>query len=154
VPSAELTEVSSTSVAAQRAHSEQGAAAVGSPLLADVHGLRVLFERIEDCAHNVTRFFVLGREMSQPTGDDKTALLCGIRDKVGALQDLLLPIKELGVNLTKIESFPSPSRAWEYYFFIDFQGHPSDPNIGRLLDMIRQECVSLKVLGAFPRFRA
>jgi chorismate mutase/prephenate dehydratase len=148
----ELREVSSTSAAAARAAGEQAAAAVGNASLAASHGLRVLYERIEDYPHNVTRFFVLGTHDTRPTGDDKTALLCSVRDEVGALHDLLGPFKEHGINMTKIESFPSPSTPWQYYFFIDFLGHPASEQISRALQEMAAECVAFKVLGAFPRY--
>ncbi|MHC4480121.1 MAG: chorismate mutase [Planctomycetota bacterium] len=151
MPGVELQEVASTSVAAERAASEPGAAAIGSASLAPVHGLRLLHDRIEDYAHNVTRFFVLGHHMSQPTGDDKAAILCSVRDKVGALHDLLGAFKQHAINMTKIESFPSPSAPWQYYFFIDFLGHPEQEGVRQALEKMREECVSFKVLGAFPR---
>ncbi|KPK64011.1 MAG: hypothetical protein AMK73_04870 [Planctomycetes bacterium SM23_32] len=151
VPGAQLQTVSSTSAAAERAAAEPKAAAIGNSSLAAVHGLRVLFDRIEDYAHNVTRFFVLGDHVSGATGDDKTAILCSTRDEVGALHDLLGPFKEHSINMTKIESFPSPSEPWQYYFFIDFVGHPEDGGTRQALEEMKAQCVSFKVLGAFPR---
>ena len=147
----ELREVSSTSVAAEQAAREEGAAAIGSADLGPVHGLEVLHDRIEDYAHNVTRFFVIGTHVGEPTGDDKTAVLCSVRDKVGALHDLLAPFKKYSINMTKIESFPSPSAPWQYYFFIDFLGHPEAGDTRKALEEMEAECVSFKVLGAFPR---
>ncbi len=151
MPHAELHEVSSTSVAAKRAAEEANCAAIGNASLAEQHGLRVLFDHIEDYAHNVTRFFVLGKHMSEPTGDDKTALLCSVKDKVGALHDLLAPFKEHSINMTKIESFPSPDAPFQYYFFIDLLGHPEDATTRRALEQMEAECMTLKVLGGFPR---
>jgi chorismate mutase/prephenate dehydratase len=151
LPGVQQAEVSSTSLAAERAAAEPGAAAVGNATLAGPNGLRVLYERIEDYAHNVTRFFVLGAHISGPTGDDKTAVLCSTRDKVGALYDLLGPFKKHGINMTKIESFPSPTAAWQYYFFVDFIGHPEEDQTRQALKEMEAECVSFKVLGAFPR---
>jgi len=152
MPGVALSEVASTSVAAEKAAAEPNAAAVGSASLAPVHGLRVLADRIEDYAHNATRFFVLSAHMSEPTGDDKTAVLCSVRDKVGALHDLLAPFKEHGINMTKIESFPSPNAPWQYYFFVDFLGHPEREDTHRALQDMEAECVSFKVLGAFARW--
>ncbi len=148
---AEQRDAASTSVAAARAAEEEGAAAIGNASLAAKHGLKVLHDRIEDYAHNVTRFFVLGRHMSGPTGDDKAAVLCCARDKVGALHDLLEPFKRHGINMTKIESFPSPNVPWQYHFFVDFLGHPDDPEIAKALAEMEAECVTFKVLGGFPR---
>ena len=152
MPGVALSEMASTSSAAAKAAAEPNAAAIGSASLAPVHGLRVLADRIEDYAHNATRFFVLGRSMSAPTGNDKTAVLCSVRDKVGALHDLLEPFKEHGINMTKIESFPSPNAPWQYYFFVDFLGHPEREDTQRALQAMEAECVSFKVLGAFARW--
>ncbi len=151
VPGVELMEAASTSAAAELASREPGVAAIGNAILAGPNGLRVLFDGIEDYAHNVTRFFVLGTHMSEPTGDDKTALLCSVKDKSGALYDLLTPFKGNGITMTKIESFPSPDAAWQYYFFIDFLGHPADGKVREALKQMEAECVSFKILGAFPR---
>jgi chorismate mutase/prephenate dehydratase len=151
VPGVELMESASTSAAAELASREEGAAAIGNASLAAAHGLRVLFDGIEDYAHNVTRFFVLGTHMSERTGDDKTALLCSVKDKAGALYDMLTPFKTHGISMTKIESFPSPDAAWQYYFFIDLLGHPSDAKVREALQQMEAECVSFKILGAFPR---
>ena len=151
LPGAELVEVASTSRAAELAAAEPGAAAIGHRELAATHGLRVLFDQIEDLSHNVTRFFVLSDHMSEPTGDDKTAVLCSVRDKVGALHDLLEPFKRYTINMTRIESFPSPSTAWQYYFFVDFLGHPAEQRISEALELVKTECGSFKILGAFPR---
>jgi len=153
MPEADLLEVSSTSAAAARAAREEGAAAIGNASLAPVNGLDVLFDHIEDYSHNVTRFFVLSTHASRPTGDDKTALLCSVRDKVGALHDLLAPFKQHAINMTKIESFPSPNAAWQYYFFIDFLGHADEKETAAALRQMESECMSFKVLGAFPRCR-
>jgi chorismate mutase/prephenate dehydratase len=153
MPDAELQEVGSTSAAAARAAKEEHAAAIGNASLAPVNGLDVLFDHIEDYSHNVTRFFVLGTHVSRSTGDDKTAVLCSVRDKVGALHDLLAPFKEHAINMTKIESFPSPNAAWQYYFFIDFLGHPDEDETAAALRQMEAECMSFKVLGAFPRCR-
>ncbi|MGD2174460.1 MAG: prephenate dehydratase [Candidatus Brocadiaceae bacterium] len=151
MPDREQAEVQSTSAAAARAAQEEGTAAIGNASLATVYGLNVLADRIEDYSHNVTRFFVVGASSSGPTGDDKTAILCSVRDEVGALHDLLAPFKEHSINMTKIESFPSPNAAWQYYFFIDFLGHPDDPGTQRALEQMEAQCLTFKVLGAFPR---
>ncbi len=153
MPNVELRSAPSTSAAAETAAKEEGAAAIGSSSLGQPHGLNVLFENIEDFGHNVTRFFVLGEHASDPTGDDKTAVLCSVKDKVGALHDLLAPFKTYAINMTKIESFPSPTAPWQYYFFIDFLGHPADEKIRQAVAEMEDECLELKVLGAFPRCR-
>jgi len=151
LPHARQIYVNSTSAAAERATREQGAAAIAKREVAAAHNLQVLRDHIEDYTHNVTRFFVLGYHMGEPTGDDKTAVLCSVKDKVGALHELLRPFKEYGINMTKIESFPSPTTAWQYYFFIDFLGHPEEDRTRQALEEMKEECVEFRVLGAFPR---
>jgi len=154
MPNVELRQAPSTSAAAEMAAAEQGAAAIGSASLGPPNGLTVLYENIEDFSHNVTRFFVLGTQKCEATGDDKTAVLCSVKDKVGALHDLLAPFKDYAINMTKIESFPSPTAPWQYYFFVDFLGHPDEEKTRLALDVMEEECLMLKVLGAFPRCTA
>ncbi len=85
------------------------------------------------------------------TGRDKTSLLLSVKDRVGALHDLLMVFKGENLNLTKIESRPTKKKAWEYVFFIDVQGHVSDAPMKRSLEKLREHCVFLKVLGSYPR---
>jgi chorismate mutase/prephenate dehydratase len=148
---AELREASSTAKAAEHAQVEEGSAAVGRSELAGEYGLQVLAESIEDYPHNYTRFFVISTHTSRPSGEDKTSILCSVKDKVGALHDLLRPFKEAGINITRIESFPSPTTAFQYYFFIDFEGHLEDAKVAALLEEVRAECATLRILGAFPK---
>ena len=152
LPNVQQIDVSSTAAAAEIAAREEGAAAIAKREVAAAHGLQVLQDHIEDYAHNVTRFFVLGRHISAPTADDKTALLCSVKDKAGALHDLLIPFKTHGINMAKIESFPSPTTAWQYYFFIDFLGHPDNEGTRQAMQEMQQECVEFRILGAFPRW--
>ena len=88
--------------------------------------------------------------MAKPTGNDKTAVLCFITDHQGALYELLKPMADAGINLTRIESRPSQRRAWEYVFFIDMLGHIDDPTIREALDKLAKPCNELKILGSFP----
>ena len=151
LPGVDLVDVASTGRGAELAAREPGAAAIGHASLAAAYGLNVLADNIEDLAHNVTRFFVLGDHTSEPTGNDKTTILCSVKDKPGALYDLLKPFKDRDVNMTFIESFPSPRVAWQYYFFIDLTGHPEDEGTRLALEKMRQECETFRVLGAYPR---
>ena len=91
-----------------------------------LYNLNLLAEGIEDLPHNVTRFLVVGRHFSQPTRADKTSIVVSIKDKVGALYEMLAPIRINRINMTKIESRPSKKKAWDYYFFIDMEGHIKD----------------------------
>ena len=92
-----------------------------------------------------------GVKYGAATGADKTSIMCWIKDEVGALYGVLLPFKEQGINLTKIESFPSRRRPWEYLFFVDFEGHADDAPVARALAAVGTICKELKILGSFPR---
>ncbi len=141
----------STSKAAELASQNSGVAAIGSKLACQFHGLRVLYENIEDDPDNETRFFVIGREGARKTGDDKTAIMFTTAHKPGALAEVLDVFKENGINLTDIEKRPSKKVNWEYYFFIDAQGHQDDENMRKAISEARQHCLQLTALGSYPR---
>ncbi|MCP4453221.1 MAG: prephenate dehydratase [Planctomycetes bacterium] len=143
--------VASTARAAQMAAEEDGAAAIGSITAAELYGLKVIYENIEDIANNVTRFLVLAKEDSKSTDDDKTAILFSTSHKAGALSDVLEVFKSHEVNLTNIESRPSKKREWEYYFFMDFLGHHTQDKVRVVLDEAKKHCLQLSLLGSFPR---
>lgn len=151
LPNRELIEVSSTSKAAEIANKDTGAAAIASSLAAQIYKLKILAESIEDSPHNVTRFLVLGKNESNPTGKDKTSIVFSVKDKIGALHDMLLPFKKAKINLTKIESRPSKKKAWDYYFFVDMQGHIRDEQIKKAIDQVGGKCHFLKILGSYPQ---
>jgi chorismate mutase/prephenate dehydratase len=85
-----------------------------------------------------------------PTGNDRTSILFSIKDKVGALHDMLVPFQKNKINLTKIESRPSKKRAWDYYFFVDLDGHRLDKNVQKALRQLEDKCKYLKTLGSYP----
>jgi len=143
--------VASTAKAAQLAADEPKAAAIGSNVAAELYGLRIICEGIEDNANNVTRFLVISREDAKPTGEDKTALVFGTADRPGALSDVLDVFKTYDINMSNIESRPNKKKPWEYYFFVDILGHKSDTNIKEGLEESRKHCLLLSVLGSFPR---
>jgi chorismate mutase/prephenate dehydratase len=143
--------VASTAKAAQMAAEESYAAAIGSKVAAELYGLEVVCENIEDIANNVTRFLVVSREDARPTGEDKTAILFSTAHKAGALADVLTGFKKYNINLTNIESRPSKKREFEYYFFVDFVGHRTDERVQAAFEEARQHCLQLSVLGSFPR---
>lgn len=150
LPKAELIDVSSTTKAAKIAAGEKGSAAIGSRLAASIYGLSIIAKSIEDSPHNITKFFVVGRSDTGRTGHDRTSLLFLIKDKVGALHEMLVPFKKYRVNLNKIESRPSKRKAWDYYFYIDLEGHVEDPNVKKALTELENKCKFLKVLGSYP----
>lgn len=143
--------VASSAKAAQMAAEEPNTAAIGSRIAAELYGLKVQCENIEDVANNVTRFLIIAKEDTRPTGDDKTALLFSTAHKTGALADVLDVLKKYNVNLTNITSRPSKKRQWEYYFFVDCVGHKLDENVIKGLEESKQHCLQLSVLGSFPR---
>lgn len=143
--------VASTAKAAQIAAEEPKAAAIGSKIAAELYGLQVICENIEDIANNITRFLVISREDSKPTGEDKTAILFSTAHKTGALVDVLDVFKQYNINMTNIESRPSRKREREYYFFVDCLGHRTEKNVLEGLEESRKHCLQLSILGSFPR---
>ena len=101
-------------------------------------------------AHNITRFLVLSNTDVPVTGKDRTSIVFSIKDKVGALHAMLGPFRENKINLTKIESRPSKRKAWDYYFFADFEGHRLDRNVQKALNKLDEMCKYMKVLGSYP----
>src|SRR4030042_1404732 len=148
---AQTVAVASTAKAAQMAGGAPGAAAIGSTVAAELYGLRIVCENIEDITNNITRFLVIGREDAKPTGEDKTAILFSTAHKAGALADVLDVFKKYNINLTNIESRPSKKRQWEYYFFMDFLGHRTDEHVRKGLEEAGKHCLQLSILGSFPR---
>ncbi|MEA3347373.1 MAG: prephenate dehydratase domain-containing protein, partial [Candidatus Auribacterota bacterium] len=129
---------------------EKNAAAIASHLAAEKYGLKVLASSIQDTAHNITRFLIIGKNYSKRSSKNKTSILLMIKDKVGALSELLQPFKKAGINLTKIESRPSKKKVWEYYFFIDFEGYIEDEKIKKVVRGLGKHCKLIKVLGSYP----
>jgi chorismate mutase/prephenate dehydratase len=155
LPGIPLIEVESTAGAARRVQEDKTGAAIGSRLAADVYGLDLLAEGIEDNPANTTRFIVIGsqpdRDAGSTTGQDKTSLLFGTPHLPGALQQALAPFAEAGINLMRIESSPMPDRMWEYLFFADFAGHAAEPKTQECLMALRNRAAFFKVLGSYPR---
>ncbi|PIP20672.1 MAG: prephenate dehydratase [Candidatus Omnitrophica bacterium CG23_combo_of_CG06-09_8_20_14_all_40_11] len=146
----ETIEVSSTTRAAQIAVKEKYSACIAALLAAKVYKLKAVASDIEDSPHNVTRFLIIGKTDVPPTGLDRTSIMFSIKDKVGALHDMLLPFKKYRINLTKIESRPSKKKAWDYYFFVDLNGHQDNPRVKKALLELEDKCKFLKVLGSYP----
>ena len=150
LPNVVLTEVASTAKAAEIASKEKGSACIASELAAAKYHLKDLYDSIEDNAHNVTRFLVIGRTQAKQTKKDKTSVMFSLKDRVGALHDILMPFKKYRINLTKIESRPSKVKAWKYYFFVDMEGHHLDKKLSRALSKLKKNTTYLKILGSYP----
>jgi len=146
----EIVETSSNARSAELASKEKNAAALAGILAAEKYKLRVLEYDVQDNAANATRFLVLGRQYTPPSGKDRTSLMISISDKVGALHHALAAFRRFRINLTKIESRPSKRKAWEYFFFIDCDGHAHEKKVARAIEHLGQECSFVKVLGSYP----
>ncbi|MDY6913900.1 MAG: prephenate dehydratase [Planctomycetota bacterium] len=147
----QMVPVASTSRAAEMAAAEKHLAAIGSALAAELYGLKIVFANIEDNPNNMTRFFVISNTPVKRTGDDKTAILFTTAHKAGALVEVLNIFARCGINLTNIDTRPSKRRNWEYYFFVDAEGHHEDENFTKALKEAAGHCGELHVLGSFPR---
>lgn len=150
LPSAELVPVASNALAAQMAAADPATAAICGQLAARLHNLPILAPAIQDIPDNTTRFIVLGRIATQPTGADKTSLLLTLQDRVGALHQALEPFRANGVSLLRIESRPSRRKKWEYIFFIDIPGHAQDEPVARALAALKEQAASVRILGSYP----
>ena len=151
MPRATLHEVTSTSTAAQLARDKPGAAAIASRQAAVQYELEVLAEQIQDNIHNITRFAVIGDEVTKPTGKDRTALLLQISHKPGSLSEGLQAFKKGKINLTWIESFPLRGPEVGYLFFLDFEGHRNETRVKNALAELEKNAVRMEVLGSYPR---
>jgi chorismate mutase/prephenate dehydratase len=147
----ELIPMSSTAKAALAAKEDLKGACIGNKILANLYGLKVIASSIEDSSYNMTRFLVIARNDSALSRNDKTSILFSIKDKVGALHDVLSSFKKYNINLTKIESRPSRRKPWEYYFFVDFQGHRDSDRVQKTLKELEKNCAFVKILGSYPK---
>ena len=146
----EIIPVASTARAAELAAHEKNAAALASHLAAEIYGLTILESDVQDMSGNTTRFLVIGHDQNKPSGEDKTSLLFALHHKAGALYGALESFKKYGLNMTKIESRPSRNKRWEYFFFVDVEGHMEDPPVKKALADIAEHCALITVLGSYP----
>jgi chorismate mutase/prephenate dehydratase len=150
LPGVATIRVTSNGEAARMAGENPEAAAIAGELAAERHGLVLVARDIEDEPNNTTRFLVLGKEETAPSGKDKTSLVISVRNRPGALLELLAPFAGHGIGLSKLESRPARGGAWQYVFYVDLEGHISDPNIQHAIKAVEEHCTFLKVLGAYP----
>jgi chorismate mutase/prephenate dehydratase len=153
LPDIDRVPVSSNAEGARRARDERGTAAIAARAAADIYGLTLLAQDIEDRPDNTTRFLVVGRKLFSASGVDKTTLLVSgsATETSGALFRLLEPLAQHKVNMTRIESRPSRKRKWDYVFFIDIEGHVSDRAVAGALAALEKRASLFKVLGSYPR---
>jgi len=128
-------------------------AAIASARAAEIYVMKVVARQIEDNQHNFTRFFILSREDSPPSGDDKTSVVFSAKDRPGVLYAALREFASRNISLTKLESRPTRQKPWEYNFYLDFEGHRQDRLASAALNNLEQNVIFLKVLGSYPRSR-
>jgi chorismate mutase / prephenate dehydratase len=150
LPNADIIETSSNARAAEFAAKEKNSAAIAGSLAAEKYGLRILESDIQDNSANATRFLVLGRQCSPSTGKDRTSIMLSLSHEVGALHKALAAFRRFKLNMTKIESRPNKRKAWEYYFFVDCEGHKDDKRVAKAIVELQKECNFVKVLGSYP----
>ena len=151
-PNIQRVEVSSTAKAAQIAVEKagEGAAAIGGTLTAELYGLNVIEESIQDRATNTTRFLVIGEKPCPATGNDRTSILFAIHDRPGSLVKALQAFDQFHINMSKIESRPSKRKDWEYIFYVDLAGHCDDQKVADALNELEKHCSLVKLLGSYP----
>jgi prephenate dehydratase len=151
LPGREILAANSTAEAVRRAVAEPGLAAVGTALAAELYGGEVLAASIEDFKGNQTRFVVLGTGIRERSGRDKSSLaLFLVKDRPGALLMILSEFAYGEINLTKLQSRPTKKRLGEYMFFVDLEGHITDPKVALALECLELKLRAVKVLGSFP----
>lgn len=148
---AELVDMASSAEAANIAKERANTAAIAHVEVAGLNGLTIVYSNIEDNVNNITRFFVLSQKFPAPGKNDKTVIMCYIKNRVGGLFDILKPFKDYGINLTNIEPLSTRKTAWDYGFYLDFEGSVSDSNVDKAISEVKKNCVEIKILGSFPR---
>jgi chorismate mutase/prephenate dehydratase len=151
LPRAERIAVASNAEAARlAAESGKGMAAIAGESAAEIYGLTMVHTNIEDEPGNTTRFLIIGHQQVAPSGDDKTVLLLSTQNEAGALHQLLAPLADNNISMTRIESRPSRRGAWDYVFFVDVLGHAEDPHLAEALQALKARAAMFRVLGSFP----
>ncbi len=150
-PSIERQAVASNAEAARMASESDTVAAIAGEMAAQKYDLQVVSANIQDDPHNRTRFAVVGRLQNGASGKDQTSLVLSVANKAGAVYKLLAPLARHGVSMTRFESRPARMGAWEYYFYVDVEGHAADDKVAKALDELQQNAAFYKLLGSYPR---
>ncbi|WCL48899.1 prephenate dehydratase [Leptospira sp. GIMC2001] len=150
LPNVEIIETSSTAMAAKIVSEQKDGVAIASKSAGELYGLDILYPSIEDIPGNTTRFFIIGKDICPPTGNDKTSIVFSVPDQPGSLISALQIFQDYKLNLSKLESRPSRRTLWDYNFFTDFSGHINDPKISEMLTKLKTTCQFIKILGSYP----
>jgi chorismate mutase/prephenate dehydratase len=154
LPRAERRPVASNAEGARLASLDETIAGIASDRAASEFGLHIVAPAIQDDAHNRTRFAIVAHSghhaPPKATGHDCTSLVVSVPNRPGAVHDMLVPLKAHGVSMTRFESRPARSGQWEYYFYVDLQGHPEQPEVASALKELREVCAFFKLLGTYP----
>ena len=154
LPQVQRVPVASNAEAARLAAAEAGTAAIAGDAAAELYGLNILADNIEDDPNNTTRFAVIAGHDAGPSGSDRTSLVCSAQNRPGGLYQLLAPFADNGVSMSRLESRPARGfggSRWEYVFYIDIEGHRSQPEATRALEELRSRAGFVKILGSYPR---
>ncbi len=150
LPSAQRVPQASNAEAARMAAKEKSAAAIGPEIAAERYRLKILARAIEDDPRNRTRFLVLGSHDAAPSGKDRTSLVMTAHNKPGSLHDLIASFAAHGVSMTRLESRPARTGQWEYYFYVDIEGHQQDEKVAKALAELRDKAPFVKLFGSYP----
>lgn len=150
-PNIERQAVASNAEAARMASENATVAGIAGEIAAEKYGLEIVSAHIQDDPHNRTRFAVVGRLKNGASGNDQTSLVLSVANKAGAVYKLLAPLAKHGVSMTRFESRPARMGAWEYYFYVDVEGHAEDDKVAKALAELQQNAAFYKLLGSYPR---
>ena len=150
LPGAQRVPQASNAEAARMAAKEKSAAAIGPEIAAERYRLRILARAIEDDPRNRTRFLVLGSHDAGPSGKDRTSLVMTTHNRPGSLHELIASFSTHGVNMSRLESRPARTGQWEYYFYIDLEGHQQDEKLAKAVAELRDKAPFVKVFGSYP----
>ena len=149
-PNIERIAMASNAEAARRAGEDPTLTAIASEMAGQQYGLSVISAAIQDDPHNRTRFAVMGNLQTLPSGRDQTSLVFAVPNKAGAVYAMLAPMSTHGVSMTRFESRPARMGTWEYYFYVDLEGHASTPNVAAALAELKKNAAFFKILGSYP----
>ncbi len=141
---------SSNAEAARLAAQDPTVAAIAGAVAAEAWGLKVVESGIQDDPHNRTRFLAVGTQDTLASGQDKTSLILAVPNRAGAVYEMLAPMAENGVSMSRLESRPARTGQWEYYFYVDLLGHQTEPAVQATLAALKQRSAFFKVLGSYP----